>query len=304
MTKTKILIYHFIQAVMAMSITACSDFISFRSNDQTDAQKGRPIARYNNEYLYLEDISETLANAESRNDSLEIISRMAQNWLKNKVLIEKAILNLGDEIKKFDKQIEDYRRDLIIYAYEQEYINQNLDTIVTQAEISEYYQNNKSFFQLRENILVCDYAIFPLNTPKISDIKKYFFSAKNKKELSALEEAALKYARLYSRGDTNWYTISDIMKIIPFASDVLITANGPRQLTFEDDRFIYMLNIHQLKTKDSPAPLEYAAESIRNTILNTRKLELLNKLESNLINQAFKQKTIEILFTSDTNKAP
>lgn len=289
-----------LQAVVAVAITACSNFIS--TQNSTDSEREHPIARYKNEYLYISDISESLASAENEKDSLEIINRMAQNWLKNKVLIDKAILNLGDEIKRFEKQVEDYRRDLIIYAYEQAYINQNLDTIVSAEEIAEYYQNNKGNFQLRENILVCDYAIFPLSTPKIQDIRKIFFSAKSKKDQTTLEEAALKYARVYSRGDTNWYNSSDIMKIIPFATEALISSSGPKQLTFEDEKFIYLLNIRQIKTKDSPAPLEYVSESIRNTLLNTRKLILLSQLESNLLNQALNQKNIEILVSESSKK--
>ncbi|GCD78401.1 hypothetical protein JCM31826_18830 [Thermaurantimonas aggregans] len=287
------IIIRILQAVMFLTITACSYFNKPESKDEsTNNQKA--IARYKDQYLYLSDISESLANAENKNDSLEIIQRMAQNWLRNKVLIDKALLNLGDEIKKFEKQIEDYRRDLIIYAYEQAYITQNLDTNVSTAEISEYYLNNKNNYQLRENIVVCDYAIFPLSTPKILEIKKNFFQAKSKKETAALEEAALKYARAYSRGDTNWYNFSEIMKIIPFASEALLSTSGPKQLTFEDEKFLYLLNIKQIRSKDSPAPLEYVSEYIRNTILNTRKLELLRQLEENLMKQALDQKNIEI----------
>lgn len=290
-----------LQAVLILIITACSYFQKPEKSNDT-APNQNVIARYKDQYLYISDISESLASADNENDSLEIIQRMAQNWLRNKVLIDKALLNLGDEIKTFEKQIEDYRRDLIIYAYEQAYINQNLDTIVSAAEISEYYQNNKNNYQLRENIVVCDYAIFPLSTPKISDIKKNFFQAKSKKEIAALEEAALKYARVYSRGDTNWYNFSEIMKIIPFASEALLSTSGPKQLTFEDEKFLYLINIKQIRSKDSPAPLEYVAESIRNTILNTRKLELLRQLEENLLKQAFQQKNIDIYVKEKTKQ--
>ncbi len=289
-----------LQAVMVVSITACSDFI--KPKNETSSERGIPIARYKNEYLYLGDISEALTGAENKSDSLDIINRIAQNWLKNKVLIDKAMLNLGDEIKKIEKQIEDYRRDLIIYAYEQAYINQNLDTNISQSEIIEYYQNNKNNFLLRENIVVCDYAIFPKSTPKIADIKKYFFSAKTKKEIAQVEEAALKYARVYAYGDTSWFSLPEIVKIIPFVSEVLISASSPKQFVFEDEAFIYLLHIRQIKTKNSPAPLDYVSESIRNTLLNTRKLELLSQLESNLLVQALQQNLIEIIVTDNIHK--
>ena len=47
------------------------------------------------------------------------------------LLLNKAELNLTDEEKNVEQQIENYRSSLLIYAYEQSYIRQHLDTVVT-----------------------------------------------------------------------------------------------------------------------------------------------------------------------------
>jgi hypothetical protein len=284
-----------LQAALWLAFAACTLLSPDKENSQNSSKE--IIARYKNEYLLLSDIAESLTSAETRADSLEIINRMAANWLKNKVLMDKALLNLGDDVKRFEKQIEDYRRDLIIHAYEQAYVSQNLDTNITDEELREFYNNHKNIFQLRENIVVADYAIFPSSTPKINEIKKIFFNARSKKEETLLGESALKYARIYSRGDTSWVNFTEIVKIIPFATENLLNTGYSRQLIFEDENFTYLLNIKQVMKKDAPAPLEYVVESIRNSILNIRKQALLQSLEENLVKQSLNQKQAEIFVT-------
>lgn len=295
MTDLKNFLLTILQAALWLAFAACSLLSPDKENPQNSSKE--IIARYKNEYLWLSDIAESLTSAETRADSLEIINRMAANWLKNKVLMDKALLNLGDDVKRFEKQIEDYRRDLIIHAYEQAYVSQNLDTNITDEELREFYNNHKNIFQLRENIVVADYAIFPSSTPKINEIKKIFFNARSKKEETLLGESALKYARIYSRGDTSWVNFTEIVKIIPFATENLLNTGYSRQLIFEDENFTYLLNIKQVMKKDAPAPLEYVVESIRNSILNIRKQALLQSLEENLVKQSLNQKQAEIFVT-------
>ncbi|GCD79617.1 hypothetical protein [Schleiferia thermophila] len=295
MTGLKNFLLTILQAALWLAFAACTLLSPDKENSQNSSKE--IIARYKNEYLLLSDIAESLTSAETRADSLEIINRMAANWLKNKVLMDKALLNLGDDVKRFEKQIEDYRRDLIIHAYEQAYVSQNLDTNITDEELREFYNNHKNIFQLRENIVVADYAIFPSSTPKINEIKKIFFNARSKKEETLLGESALKYARIYSRGDTSWVNFTEIVKIIPFATENLLNTGYSRQLIFEDENFTYLLNIKQVMKKDAPAPLEYVVESIRNSILNIRKQALLQSLEENLVKQSLNQKQAEIFVT-------
>ncbi|KFD38284.1 hypothetical protein AT05_10795 [Schleiferia thermophila str. Yellowstone] len=295
MTGLKNFLLTILQAALWLAFAACTLLSPDKENSQNSSKE--IIARYKNEYLLLSDIAESLTSAETRADSLEIINRKAANWLKNKVLMDKALLNLGDDVKRFEKQIEDYRRDLIIHAYEQAYVSQNLDTNITDEELREFYNNHKNIFQLRENIVVADYAIFPSSTPKINEIKKIFFNARSKKEETLLGESALKYARIYSRGDTSWVNFTEIVKIIPFATENLLNTGYSRQLIFEDENFTYLLNIKQVMKKDAPAPLEYVVESIRNSILNIRKQALLQSLEENLVKQSLNQKQAEIFVT-------
>ena len=74
--------------------------------------------------------------------------------------------------KDFQKQLEDYRKTLIIYSYEKELIRQKLDTNVAQEEIKAFYEENKQNFNLRDDILKVRYLKVAKNAPQIKKIRK------------------------------------------------------------------------------------------------------------------------------------
>ena len=109
----------------------------------TNVNGNNPIARVNNSYLYESDISGIVPQGINKKDSGLLVRNYIENWARQQLLLNKANINLSfNEIQsKLDQQIEDYRISLIIHAYKQELIRQQLDTIVTQSQIVQYYDN-------------------------------------------------------------------------------------------------------------------------------------------------------------------
>ena len=73
-------------------------------------------------------------------DSIAIVRDFVEKWVRNQLILSKAELNLTDEEKDVEQQIDNYRTSLLIYAYEQSYLRQNLDTVVTDKEVEKYYE--------------------------------------------------------------------------------------------------------------------------------------------------------------------
>ena len=100
-------------------------------------------------------------------------------WIRKQLLLEKAELNLTPSQKDVEIQLNDYRSSLLIYKYEQEWIKQNLDTVVAENEIREYYKLYSGNFILDENILKALYVKIPVFSPNIDKVKKWYKSDKN-----------------------------------------------------------------------------------------------------------------------------
>lgn len=252
------------------------------------------IARVGKAFLYLEDLEEVLKGKNTLEDSLAAMESYVNSWTKTQALLQKAEFNLGDQKKAFEKQIEDYRTDLLIFAYQQAYLKEKLDTQITVTELEDYYKQNSNNFLLKENILKADYAVFPVNVPKKQDLIKNFNSNKEK-DMENFRQATLKYSRALSLDDTSWIPMVELAKLMPLNEMTQGTSLAPkRSFVYEDSLSLYFLKIQDFNSIGEAAPLFYVENTIRNILLNRRKLKLQAELEENIYNQALKNKEIEI----------
>ena len=61
---------------------------------------------------------------------------------------------------------------------------------------------------------------------------------------------------------------------------------------FEDENFIYFINITDFTLKDAISPLSFEKEKIKTILLNLRTIDLRNKLREDLYNDAIKAQQV------------
>ncbi|MCW3071602.1 MAG: hypothetical protein JWO44_1492 [Bacteroidetes bacterium] len=252
------------------------------------------IAKANNEYLYADEITNLVPDGTSEKDSLEQLKKYIDNWVRESLVIQKAESNLSDEQKNVEKQLQDYRRSLITYSYEKELVRQKLDTVISPSEIEEYYNNNQSDFELKDNIIKVIYVKVDKKAPGIEKLRKWYKSD-NMKDREQLAGYCHQFAANFYLDDNSWLLFDDLLKEIPIQ-----TYN--KELFLQNNRFVevadslndYFLNIKGFKIKNSISPLSFEKENIKNIILNKRKLELITKMKQDVYNDAANDKKIEI----------
>lgn len=252
------------------------------------------VARVYDKYLYRDELNDVIPSDLSSNDSAQIAENYIKNWIEQTLLLKKAEENLTDEQKDFNKQLEDYKRSLIIYAYQRELINQLLDTIVTDEEIEEYYENNKQNFELKDNIVKVRYVKVTKNAPDIKKLKKWYASD-NPEDIKALESYCFQFAQNFYLDDKTWLLFDDLLKEIPiktYNKEDFLKQN--KLIEIEDSLSYYFLNIKGYKIKNSISPLSFEKENIRNIIVNKRKLEIINKMKQDIYNDAANKSEFEI----------
>src|SRR5690349_6357840 len=122
--------------LILLALASCS---FFKKKKVADADA---IARVNDEYLYASDI-QSLTRSMTGQDSIEILKKYAENWVRKKLLLQKAIENIPEDDLDVTKKIEDYRESLLLYEYEKALINQKLDTVIRSAELNDWYEKLK-----------------------------------------------------------------------------------------------------------------------------------------------------------------
>lgn len=259
----------------------------------SDDKKKDAVARVYDTYLSRQELQRAIPFGLKGEDSADFANEYINQWVRRNLVLHRAELNLRDEEKDVAQQLEDYRQSLIIFAYERELVKQKLDTVVTEAEIADYYEKHPNNFELKSNIIRLQYIKVPLKTPNIDKARKWFSSDKPD-DREKLEQFARLYAVNSLLDDSNWLLLEDVIKEIPLSDDFISNSKRlPVTIEPEDDKFKYLVRVSGFMVKDSQAPLEFEVTTIKNIILNKRKILLIEKMQDDAFSDALNEKDIE-----------
>ena len=277
MKEQKILIF----LIFLMLTVAC-----FNGNDQ------RVIASVNKKDLLLSEVIKEMP--ESTEDSAFFVDRYINTWVRKQLMIYHAEINLSSDLIDYKKQIQEYRESLLIYAYQQELINQNFDTTITSQKILEYYNRYREQFKLVENIFIGRYIIVDKSAPSLKDLSKWYKS-NNIESIERLVDYCQQFAKEYYLTDSSWQYFSTINDRLPdLITEEEYFLQHTKAVWLEDEIYRYYIYIKDYKLKGSISPLYMEREKIRNVLLNKNKIQYLKQLEDQLYQNALDLKKIKI----------
>ena len=274
-------------SILIVLATSCS---YFKKDSKPEA-----IARVGEEYLYLEDIQDLVPVGSTKADSTQIVQSFINRWASQKLLIAKAELNLKDAKKlEFDELVQQYKIDLYTKAYIEELVKQTIDTTVSIDELKQYYDSNKDNFRTSEALLKLRYIHLQNDNPKYEIIKQKFFDY-NKKDKQFWETYALQF-KDFALNDSVWVEMNQVYKKLPFVTpenrDTYIAAG--KSIQYRDSLDMYLIKIVNVTNKNQVSPFEYLQPTLRQVIVNKRKVELIKKIEKEITDDAIKDKEYEI----------
>jgi len=274
--------------LLLLSLSACDYVASFIG------AKEKPIARVFDKELMPSDLINIVPKGTSKNDSIEIVKAYVENWVKQEVILKQAINNANLDQAVIDLQLANYKNSLVIYTYEEQLVAQKLDTTVSEKELLSFYNTNKDNFELKKSIVKASYIKLPKNAAQLTLVKKWFKSARPR-DKADLETYCMQFASDYLFADTAWQYLDDLQSKIPlgkFSEDAILQAG--KRLEFSDANFIYLVFIKDFMYREETSPLSFEIDNIRNSIINKRKLVLINSMEQGVYQKAIADKDIEI----------
>ncbi|MFW6020130.1 MAG: hypothetical protein ACOCPM_06065 [Bacteroidales bacterium] len=248
--------------------------------------EGEPLARVGDAYLYKNDLRGLNTNSDSPQDSIQTAENYIDNWIQKQAILQKAEENLPEYQLDVEQQLREYRRSLIIHKYETELIRQNLDTIVTDNQIEEYYENHKNEFKLTDNIVRVLYVKVRSDAPNQRQLAS-FLKSDDPDEQQKLKEYCERYAVNYFLDDNSWLYFKDLLKEIPietYNQESYLQNN--RYVVEKDSMFKYYVYIKGFRVKESTSPLTFEKSRIRDIIINKRKMDLVREMKENVLNEA------------------
>ena len=255
--------------------------------------KGDAVARVGKDVLYRSDIEKLNIKGFSPEDSLRMVERYIQSWAKDRLLLDMAESRLSKTDRDVTAELEDYRRQLLVYRYEQQYVEQRLDTVISEQEYREYYEANPSSFITHLPLIRGIYIKVSDNSPNLNPIKSLYRSSVQE-DRDRLDQLCYTSAERYFFLD-EWTGLDALVE--GTGMDISSMAEVLDDRSYVERTYLgytYLISADGYVPAGRIAPYEYCRERIRDVILSRRKQALLMSLERNLLNDAVGSEKLKI----------
>lgn len=257
-------------------------------NHQKDTSK--LLAKAGEEELRLNEFNESYVSTGNANDSQYVAKKIIENWATEALFYQEALLKLNNQELDIEKQLAEYKKQLVNYVYQSKLIEANLDTLITRKEIEDYYDNHRDNFILKDNIVKVNYIKIPVKAKALAKIKSLLY-ATQQKDKDLLKSLCVQNAENFFINDSTWLYLEDIKKEVPKLNDQPdFNLSKGRIVEFSDEYYYYYLKITDEKIKNALSPINFERQNIKNFILNNRKTALIKQYKKHLLEKAVSEK--------------
>ena len=271
----------------------------FISCDLIEKKPDQVLARLGDDFFYKSDLKDVFPDEMSSEDSIIFVKNLINNWAKEKLLFNKALVNLGDEKQEnLNQLIESYKNQLFSYSYQEKIVKSSMDTFVTEESIKDYYNKNKLNFKLNQEIINARYLKINSENYNLKDVIKRFRRFKDNDKLF-LDSISLQFSSYYFN-DSLWINKDVFFNKFPEINERLKQNIVKNKLFYrlQDSLELYLINIKDYKLKNDIAPFDFIKSTLKQVLLNKKKLEFISKFEKELIEDALQQNEFEFYETN------
>ena len=248
--------------------------------------KGDVVAQVGSEKLFKSEVDELIPKGMSPEDSAMLVGRYISSWAADRVYLKIAEQQLSKSEKDVTKELEDYRKSLLKYRYEQLYVNERLDTAVSIEHIEEYYNAHPDKFVLDRPVVKARFLNIAKDSPALKQIRKRM-SSSDANELVEADSLAFSSAVKFTTWANRWIDVAVVAREYSLDySDVLSKMNKGWIENVDTTGYMKLTYISEITQKGKIAPLEYCQEDIKNVIISSRRPNILMNLEQDLLKAA------------------
>ena len=270
---------------MLSSCKAISDFLD----------RGEVVAQVGDAKLMMEDLQRVIPNGISPDDSVILARQYINSWALDHVYMEVAESQLSESERDVSHELETYRRSLLKYRYEQLFVNQRLDTLVSEDQIQEFYEKHSDRFILKQPVVKARFMSIPSDSPSLKMIQKKMASS-DAADVMEADSMAYLAAFKFTTWDDEWIDAGMLAKEFGGESQSVLSSIKKGWVERTDTNAVKSLAyILELIPVGNMAPIEYSAPFIKDMIISARKQALLSTLEQDLLNDARESGKFEIL---------
>lgn len=254
-------------------------------------QKDKVVAQVYYHKLYESEIAAIMPTGMSPTDSMALVNDYIDGWVKEQLLLHEAEKKLTLKEQNFDRQIEEYRNNLLINKYYEMLISDTNTFKITQNDVKEFMKTFDKRYTVDKEIVKVNYVKLSKGSNLIDPVKAILFN--NEKRLSEKETLTkmLGDSIEYLIDDEAWLYLDDIQNEISFEIPKdAITNHKSIEKEIGDNHFL--LVVLDYKSQRSVNETEDELAAAKMMLLNQRKQQFIQKHVDELYQKALKKGVI------------
>ena len=276
---------------MLLFFTLLLNSCDYFNVQEKESKASEIVAIVNTDKLFKDDLKSVLPTNISKDDSIVLVRSYINDWAIKQLLLKKAEHNSSlEDVNEINTLVKDYKESLLINNYKEMLIKQQLDTIINDAEIEDFYLKSKDNFRLNEELVKVKYLHFDNNVINKKEFED-LFESDNIEDLEALEKQQLSF-KFYHFNDSIWTQLDKVLLKLPFSKENLLKKT--KLLQKQDSIGLYLVAIKDVLARNDTAPLSYIKPKIKQMILHKRKIELIRDIEKILVKDATKNNNFKV----------
>lgn len=265
--------------IVLPALSSCRAISGFLHDDEIVAEVGAVK-------LYRSDIDRVVPKGLSPEDSTRMALQYINAWASDLVFLNIAEEQLSKVEKDVTRELDDYRKSLLKYRYEQLYVNERLDTAVNDSKVEEYFEAHREHFTLDRPVLKARFLRIASDSPVLPQLRKMMASMEAD-DLVAADSIAYTAAMKFTTWDDRWIDVVVLSR--EFGMDYVTALASMKNGWMEHADTLGNVSIAfvpEIRRQGETAPLEYCTPAIKDMIISARKQALVTGLEQDLLRDA------------------
>ena len=257
--------------------------------------KGEKVAQVGRAALYKTDIEKIIPKGIAKHDSITLVRQYIDSWAIKQLMLQKAEEQLPKSEKDVAQLLEDYRMQLLVFRYENKFVEERLDTMVSVLERQEYFNAHQGSFEGKNGVFKGRVVKMQNSSPNLQVMRK-LAQDRETEDLEELEELAYNSAYRYSNYDNGWVDLNVVAKETGAQLDELqqLMAQHKGVVEVKDTVYTNIIQVLEYVPPGDVTPFEYNSEKIKEIIISKRKQELLAALQRDILNDALNNNKLKI----------
>ncbi len=241
--------------------------------------------------LYESEVLKNMPTGLSPADSIALVNDFIDNWVREQLILHEAEKRLSPREKNFDRQLEEYRNNLLINTYFNKIISDTANMNITDEDLEAFMRSFDKRYTIEKEIVKVNYVKLPKKSPLVEVVKGILFDKERRVEEKEPLMVLLGDSIEYLLDDDAWLYLDDIQNEVSFDFSQEDVAQH-KCIEKEIGDYHYLLVILDYKNQRSVSETNEEKAAARMMLLNQRKQQVIKQHVDQLYEKALKSGSV------------